>query len=246
MVGIIDPLRAEAKGAVETARRGRHRRPHDHRDHAVTAQAISEALGLGPGAISGTELRRCPTRNWPAGSPRCTSSGASPRSASPPRPAHAGAGADRRDNEDAVNDAVRPQAGRHRGGDRQRQRGHQTGGPDRPHDDNFGTLVRAVEISRRVYRKVTLASPLPNRSLPVPGAALYHRDRVRHQPGVALTPRWCSTCSSSSRPPVSSSSPPTPAEPTSCTARLGTREFRSPTAQRLPSGDLRRDISWPR
>lgn len=26
-------------------------------DHAVTAQAIGEDLGLGPGAVSGTELR---------------------------------------------------------------------------------------------------------------------------------------------------------------------------------------------
>ncbi len=57
MVGIIDPLRAEAKGAVETALRAGIDVRMITGDHAVTAQAIGEQLGLGPGAISGSELR---------------------------------------------------------------------------------------------------------------------------------------------------------------------------------------------
>jgi P-type Ca2+ transporter type 2C len=56
MVGIIDPLRPEAKAAVATA----HEAGIDVRmitgDHAVTAQAIGAELGLGQGAISGAEL----------------------------------------------------------------------------------------------------------------------------------------------------------------------------------------------
>ena len=57
MVGIIDPLRAEAKGAVETALGAGIDVRMITGDHAVTAQAIGEALGLGPGAISGAELQ---------------------------------------------------------------------------------------------------------------------------------------------------------------------------------------------
>ncbi len=56
LVGIIDPLRPEAKDAVATA----HAAGIDVRmitgDHAVTAAAIGADLRLGPGAISGAEL----------------------------------------------------------------------------------------------------------------------------------------------------------------------------------------------
>ena len=57
MVGIIDPLRAEAKGAVHTALGAGIDVRMITGDHAVTAQAIGETLGLGPGAISGAELQ---------------------------------------------------------------------------------------------------------------------------------------------------------------------------------------------
>jgi Ca2+-transporting ATPase len=57
MVGIIDPLRAEAKAAVETALGAGIDVRMITGDHAVTAQAIGETLGLGPGAISGAELQ---------------------------------------------------------------------------------------------------------------------------------------------------------------------------------------------
>src|SRR6185312_9043051 len=57
MVGIIDPLRAEAKGAVEVALGAGIDVRMITGDHAITAQAIGENLGLGPGAISGPELQ---------------------------------------------------------------------------------------------------------------------------------------------------------------------------------------------
>lgn len=57
LTGIIDPLRPSAKDAVTVA----HGAGIDVRmitgDHAVTAGAIGRDLGLGPGAISGTEFR---------------------------------------------------------------------------------------------------------------------------------------------------------------------------------------------
>ncbi len=56
MVGIIDPLRPEAKAAVDTALAAGIDVRMITGDHAVTARAIGETLGLGPGAISGAEL----------------------------------------------------------------------------------------------------------------------------------------------------------------------------------------------
>ena len=60
MAGIIDPLRAEAKGAVRTALAAGIDVRMITGDHAVTARAIGESLGLGPGAISGTDCGRSP------------------------------------------------------------------------------------------------------------------------------------------------------------------------------------------
>ena len=57
MVGIIDPLRAEAKAAVATALHAGIDVRMITGDHAVTARAIGETLGLGAGAISGAELQ---------------------------------------------------------------------------------------------------------------------------------------------------------------------------------------------
>ncbi|MCU0282410.1 MAG: cation-transporting P-type ATPase [Candidatus Nanopelagicales bacterium] len=58
LVGIIDPLRPEAIEAVRVA----HRAGIDVRmitgDHLVTAQAIAGELGLGPGGMLGTEFAR--------------------------------------------------------------------------------------------------------------------------------------------------------------------------------------------
>jgi Ca2+-transporting ATPase len=57
IVGIVDPLRPEAKVAVEVA----HRAGIDVRmitgDHAVTAGAIGSELGLPTGAVSGADLK---------------------------------------------------------------------------------------------------------------------------------------------------------------------------------------------
>jgi Ca2+-transporting ATPase len=57
VVGIIDPLQAEAKAAVQTALHAGIDVRMITGDHAVTAKAIGETLGLGPGAISGSQLQ---------------------------------------------------------------------------------------------------------------------------------------------------------------------------------------------
>ncbi len=57
MVGIIDPLRPAAKRAVATALGAGIEVRMITGDHAVTAGAIGRELGLGDGAISGSELQ---------------------------------------------------------------------------------------------------------------------------------------------------------------------------------------------
>jgi Ca2+-transporting ATPase len=57
MVGMIDPLRAEAKSAVATALGAGIDVRMITGDNPITAGAIGEMLGLGPGAISGSEFQ---------------------------------------------------------------------------------------------------------------------------------------------------------------------------------------------
>ena len=56
LVGIIDPLRPEAVDAVRVARTAGIDVRMITGDHTVTARAIADELGLGPGVITGTEL----------------------------------------------------------------------------------------------------------------------------------------------------------------------------------------------
>jgi Ca2+-transporting ATPase len=56
LVGIIDPLRPSAKVAVETARRAGIDVRMITGDHTITARAIADDLGLGSGVITGKEF----------------------------------------------------------------------------------------------------------------------------------------------------------------------------------------------
>jgi Ca2+-transporting ATPase len=58
LVGIIDPLRAEAKDAVHIALGAGVDVRMITGDHTITARAIADELGLGPGVITGSELAR--------------------------------------------------------------------------------------------------------------------------------------------------------------------------------------------
>jgi Ca2+-transporting ATPase len=57
LVGIIDPLRSEARDAVHTALDAGIDVRMITGDHTITARAIADQLGLGPGVITGTELQ---------------------------------------------------------------------------------------------------------------------------------------------------------------------------------------------
>ena len=152
MVGIIDPLRAEAKGAVTTALRAGIDVRMITGDHAVTAQAIGENLGLDPGRSAAPSCKRCPMRNWPATRAACVRTGDSGGQAVARVMQHEGLIVAM--TGDAVNDAAalkQADIGVAMGSGsevtKQAARMILT-------DDNFGTLVHAVELGRRVYAKI--------------------------------------------------------------------------------------------
>jgi len=155
LVGMIDPLRAEAKGAVRTALGAGIDVRMITGDHAVTAQAIGETLGLGPGAISGTELEALSDEELARRLPELHVFGrVSPEDKLRLARSMQEQGMIVAMTGDAVNDAAalkQADIGVAMGSGaevtKQAARMILT-------DDNFGTLVHAVEIGRRVYDKV--------------------------------------------------------------------------------------------
>jgi P-type Ca2+ transporter type 2C len=155
MVGIIDPLRAEAKGAVETALGAGIDVRMITGDHAVTAQAIGETLGLGPGAVSGSELQTMSDDELRSRLPDLHVFGrVSPEDKLRLAQVMQGEGMIVAMTGDAVNDAAalkQADIGVAMGSgsevSKQAARMILT-------DDNFGTLVHAVELGRTIYSKI--------------------------------------------------------------------------------------------
>ena len=155
MVGIIDPLRAEAKAAVETALGAGIDVRMITGDHAVTAQAIGETLGLGPGAISGAELQAMSDDELAGKLPELHVFGrVSPEDKLRLARLMQQQGLIVAMTGDAVNDAAalkQADIGVAMGSgsevSKQAARMILT-------DDNFGTLVHAVQLGRTIYSKV--------------------------------------------------------------------------------------------
>jgi Ca2+-transporting ATPase len=155
MVGIIDPLRAEAKAAVATALHAGIDVRMITGDHAVTAKAIGETLGLGPGAISGSELQAMSDEELKRRLPELHVFGrVSPEDKLRLARVMQSQGLIVAMTGDAVNDAAalkQADIGVAMGSGsevtKQAARMILT-------DDNFGTLVHAVELGRRVYAKI--------------------------------------------------------------------------------------------
>jgi Ca2+-transporting ATPase len=156
MVGIIDPLRAEAKGAVETALRAGIDVRMITGDHAVTAQAIGEQLGLGPGAISGSELEALSDDELARRLPELHVFGrVSPEDKLRLARTMQAQGLIVAMTGDAVNDAAALKqadigVAMGSGSEVTKQAARMV-----LTDDNFATLVHAVEIGRSVYDKIT-------------------------------------------------------------------------------------------
>jgi Ca2+-transporting ATPase len=155
MVGIIDPLRPEAKSAVETALGAGIDVRMITGDHAVTAKAIGEELGLGPGAISGAELEELSDEELATRLPALHVFGrVTPQDKLRLARLMQEQGMIVAMTGDAVNDAAALKqadigVAMGSGSEVTKQAGRMI-----LTDDNFGTLVHAVEIGRRVYEKV--------------------------------------------------------------------------------------------
>jgi P-type Ca2+ transporter type 2C len=155
MVGIIDPLRAEAKGAVTTALSAGIDVRMITGDHAITAQAIGQTLGLGAGAVSGSELQAMSDEELRSRLPELHVFGrVSPEDKLRLARVMQGEGLIVAMTGDAVNDAAalkQADIGVAMGSgsevSKQAARMILT-------DDNFGTLVHAVELGRTIYGKI--------------------------------------------------------------------------------------------
>ena len=155
LVGIIDPLHTEAKSAVEIALGAGIDVRMITGDHAVTARAIGETLGLGPGAISGAELQALSDEELVRQLPELHVFGrVTPQDKLRLAPLMQGQGLIVAMTADAVNDAAALKqadigVAMGSGSEVTKQAGRMI-----LTDDNFGTLVHAVEIGRKVYEKV--------------------------------------------------------------------------------------------
>ncbi len=155
MVGIIDPLRAEAKSAVQVALGAGIDVRMITGDHAVTAKAIGEELGLGSGAISGAELLALSDEELTRRLPQLHVFGrVTPQDKLRLARLMQEQGLIVAMTGDAVNDAAALKqadigVAMGSGSEVTKQAGRMI-----LTDDNFGTLVHAVEIGRRVYEKV--------------------------------------------------------------------------------------------
>ena len=156
MVGIIDPLRAEAKSAVQTALGAGHRRAHDHRrPRRHRRRRSARRSGSGPARSAAPSCRRCPTRSSSRRLPELHVFGrVTPQDKLRLARLMQEQGLIVAMTGDAVNDAAalkQADIGVAMGSGsevtKQAARMILT-------DDNFGTLVHAVEIGRRVYDKV--------------------------------------------------------------------------------------------
>jgi P-type Ca2+ transporter type 2C len=156
LVGIVDPLRTEAKDAVHTALGAGIDVRMITGDHTVTARAIADELGLGPGVITGTELQHLTDDDVLARLPRLHVFG---RVA--PEDKLRLAKLMQQDGQvvamtgDAVNDAAAL---------KQADVGVAMGSGSEVSkqaakivltDDNFATLVRAVDLGRDIYRRIS-------------------------------------------------------------------------------------------
>jgi P-type Ca2+ transporter type 2C len=156
LVGIMDPLRTEAKDAVHVALAAGIDVRMITGDHTVTARAIADELGLGPGVITGTELQHLEDGEVIARLPRLHVFGrVAPEDKLRLARLMQESGEVVAMTGDAVNDAAAL---------KQADVGVAMGSGSEVSkqaakivltDDNFATLVRAVDYGRDIYRRIS-------------------------------------------------------------------------------------------
>ncbi len=156
MVGIIDPLRPEARKAVTEAHRAGIEVRMITGDHAITAAAIGDELGLGGGALSGKEIVAMTDDELKAALPNVHVFGrVTPQDKLRLAKLMQEEGAIVAMTGDAVNDAAALKqadigVAMGSGSEVTKQAGKMI-----LTDDNFGTLVTAVRLGRSIYDKIT-------------------------------------------------------------------------------------------
>jgi P-type Ca2+ transporter type 2C len=156
IVGIMDPLRTEARDAVHVALKAGIDVRMITGDHTVTARAIADELGLGPGVITGTELGHLTDAELISRLPRLHVFGrVAPEDKLRLARVMQESGQVVAMTGDAVNDAAAL---------KQADIGVAMGSGSEVTkqaakivltDDNFATLVRAVDLGRDIYRRIT-------------------------------------------------------------------------------------------
>jgi P-type Ca2+ transporter type 2C len=156
LVGIIDPLRVEARDAVRVALDAGIDVRMITGDHTVTARAIADELSLGPGVITGTELAHLDDSEVLRRLPELHVFGrVAPEDKVRLARLMQEAGHVVAMTGDAVNDAAAL---------KQADIGVAMGSGSEVSkqaakivltDDNFATLVRAVDLGRDIYRRIT-------------------------------------------------------------------------------------------
>jgi Ca2+-transporting ATPase len=156
LVGIIDPLRIEAREAVDMALGAGVDVRMITGDHTVTARAIADELGLGPGVLTGTELQHLPDDEVIRQLPSLHVFGrVAPEDKLRLAKLMQESGEVVAMTGDAVNDAAAL---------KQADIGVAMGSGSEVSkqaakivltDDNFATLVRAIDLGRDIYRRIT-------------------------------------------------------------------------------------------
>jgi len=195
LVGIIDPLRLEAKDAVHVALDAGIDVRMITGDHTITARAIADQLSLGPGVITGTELQQLNDAAVIARLPQLHVFGrvapedkvrlAALMQASGQVVAMTG---------DAVNDAAAL---------KQADVGVAMGSGSEVSkqaakivltDDNFATLVRAVELGRDIYRRITTYVKLQLTVLSAVLQLMVYATILNINEGIAMFPMMLLFC----------------------------------------------------
>ena len=156
LVGIVDPLRTEARDAVRAALGAGVDVRMITGDHTITARAIADELGLGPGVITGTELQHLSDDEVIARLPRLHVFGrVAPEDKLRLAKLMQQSGDVVAMTGDAVNDAAAL---------KQADVGVAMGSGSEVTkqaakivltDDNFATLVRAIDLGRDIYRRIS-------------------------------------------------------------------------------------------
>jgi Ca2+-transporting ATPase len=195
LVGIMDPLRTEATDAVHAALGAGIEVRMITGDHTITARAIADELGLGPGVITGTELQALTDDEVLVRLPQLHVFGrVAPEDKLRLARLMQQSGEVVAMTGDAVNDAAAL---------KQADIGVAMGSGSEVSkqaakvvltDDNFATLVRAVDVGRDIYRRISTYVRLQLTVLSAVLQLMVYASLLNLNGGIALFPMQLLFC----------------------------------------------------